>query len=242
MNTIDYIDKFRKDLIPEIYQHDRPLVLKGFVQDPENFVTWKEVEDIFNGGLYNVEIVSNRQKMEVPQYPYFWNPYRVQDKAFIFDKVNQGDTFVIHQFSQHNPWIASFCDAIEKTFDVICDSHIYGNIGRTAESFCPHIDIPVNFIFQVEGKTKWRIYNNMCSDLLSQNEVNVNVKEDDLEVLFEYELEPGDMLYVPARNFHGAFPDSQRLSISIPCRSKKYNTTGRDMNLDRRRMKIDYCS
>ena len=46
MNTIDYIDKFRRDLIPQIYQHDRPLVLKGFIQNPEKFVTWKEVEDL----------------------------------------------------------------------------------------------------------------------------------------------------------------------------------------------------
>ena len=30
-------------------------------------------------------------------------------------------------------------------------------------------------------------------------------------------LKPGDLLYVPSRYYHCAFPKSSRLSISIPC-------------------------
>jgi len=233
-------DILYQELIPKLHHNDGPMVIKNCIPSPEKYVSWKDVEQLLNAGLYYTEILINKNKSEVPYAPYFWHPKVTQSKEYIFDNINRGNTFVIHQYSQWNEYINGLTGLIERLFDVMCDAHIYGSIGNTAESFCPHIDVPVNFIFQVEGTTKWRIYNNMSSDLLTQNEVNISVHEESLEVLFEYDLSPGDMLYVPGRNFHGAFPDSQRLSISIPCRHKKYNTISRDINLDRKLYNINY--
>lgn len=244
MNSTDpkeilLIENFKEHLMPLLHHNDKPMLFKNFVPSPENYVSWEEVETILNTGLYYVEILKNKNKTDIPYSQYLWLPKQIQNKEFIFDYINNGHTFVIHQFSQHNKYINFFTSVIESLFDVVCDAHIYGSIGNTAESFCPHVDIPVNFIFQVEGTTKWRIYNNVASDLLSQNEVNACVVEEDLEVLFEYDMSPGDMLYIPGRNYHGAFPDSQRLSISVPCAHKKYNTRQRESSLDRKQYKIN---
>lgn len=234
------MEKFHKELIPNLHHNDKPILIKNCIPTPEKYVSWNDIEHLLNAGIYYTEILVNKNKFDIPYTPYFWHPKVTQNKEFIFENINRGNTFVIHQYSQWNEYINGLTSVIERLFDVMCDAHIYGSVGNTAESFCPHIDVPVNFIFQVEGTTKWRVYNNMASDLLSQNEVNASVPEHELEVLIEHDLSPGDLLYVPGRNFHGAFPDSQRLSISIPCRHKKYNTTNRDLNLDRTMYKINY--
>ena len=223
-----------------LYQNDTPKVFKNFLDNYSEYVTWSDVERIFNCHKLFVEIVRDKNKIDVPYGKYFWYPKMVQDKKFIFDSVNSGDTFVINQFCAYNEKINFLLKAIESTFDVVCDAHVYGSLKKESKSFYPHIDVPPNFICQIEGVTKWRLYKNRSSDLYSQGDINVNLQEDNLEIDFEVDLSPGDILYIPARCFHGAFPSEQRLSISIPCRHKKYNTTDTEMNLDRNYYNLNY--
>ena len=236
---MNLIEKF-SSISEFLYQNDSPKLFKNFIEDYSNYITWEEIENIINQNELFIEIIKNKNKIDVPYGRYFWYPKMVQDKKFIFDSINAGDTFVINQFCAHNKKINSLLHAIETNFDVVCDAHVYGSLKKESESFFPHVDVPVNFIIQLEGITKWRLYKNQTSDLLTQGDVNINVREDNLEVDFEIDLSPGDMLYIPARQFHGAFPSEQRLSISIPCRHKKYDTTNRLMNLDRNYYSLNY--
>lgn len=218
-----------RDIKKEVKFDDRP-VYKSIGSDyTSSLVNWTEVEEILNLNLFRFEIISNGIKQSINQTKYFWYSTPVQDKNYISNSILSGSTFVILEY--RNKFTNNLLCEIEKYFDVICDAHVYGGLSVDSKSFNPHIDIPANFIVQVEGKTTWKIYKNTASDLFSQEEINSTSSYSDLELDFEILLNPGDILYIPARRFHEAIPIGKRLSISIPCRSKKYDRS--IVNLDR---------
>ena len=131
-----------------------------------------------------------------------------------------------------NEKINELLSIIESKFDVVCDAHLYGGLNKKSNSFIPHVDIPSNFIIQIEGETNWVIYKNIASDMFSQEFINSHkFLTDKLEIDFEIILSPGDCIYIPPRRFHAAFPSDKRLSISIPAASKKYTKA---VSLDRK--------
>jgi hypothetical protein len=211
--------------------NDGHRICRDFLPDAKSYLTWHDVEYALNSGKYYTDIISDGRHVDVDVSKYFWHDHRSQNKEQLFDLINNGHTFSITCFSLYNKLISSLVNDIETIFPVMCDVHVYGGIGRKG-SFFPHIDIPSNFIIQIEGTTVWRLYDNTASDLLLQEEINNTFDPSTLTVEHEVELSPGDMLYIPARKFHAAFPEGKRLSLSIPCRSLKYNTEG-SKKLDR---------
>ena len=220
-----------------IKDSDKVVVFKKLFSNPD-FILWQDVEYAINSGKYHVEILDNKNKVSVAESRYFWHSHPNQDKESLFNLINDGKTFVIHQFSLFNEKIAGLAADIEHVFPVQCDVHVYGGIGYSG-SFNPHVDIPSNFIIQLDGVTKWKVYKNYATDLLLQEEINTFFDPEHLEVDHEIDLEPGDMIYIPARRFHAAFPEGNRLSLSIPCRSIKYNTE-QSIHLNRNFYKIDH--
>lgn len=218
-----------RDIRREVKFNDNPIHKSIGSEHTSNLVNWQMIEECLNFSLFRFEIISNSIKQNIHQSNYFWYSTPVQDKSFIFNMILSGATFVLLEY--RNKQTSELLYEIEKQFDVVCDVHVYGGISIDSKSFNPHVDIPSNFIVQVEGTTLWKIYKNQASDLFSQEEINSTSIKDDLELDFEVLLNPGDILYIPARRFHEAIPNGKRLSISIPCRSKKYDRN--ILNLDR---------
>jgi hypothetical protein len=219
--------------------NDSPVVLKNFLTNPSQYVTWEDVEDVINSNSCYIELIRNQLKIDIPVFKYFWFAKYTADKKFIIDGINSGDTFIINQYTAFKKQISDLCWAIETAFDVVTDAHVYGGLHDNCKSFKPHIDVPANFICQVEGTTHWQVYKNKCSYLLNHYETNtLPIPPDTLEVDLDVMLEPGDVIYLPSRTFHGAFPKGQRLSISISCKSK--DATSDYINLDRNYYKINH--
>jgi hypothetical protein len=218
-----------RDIKKQVKFNDNPIHKSIGSDYASNLVNWNVVEECLNLNLFKFEIISNSSKQNIYQTNYFWYSTPVQDKNYIFNSILSGATFVLLEY--RNKYTSELLYEIEKNFDVVCDAHVYGGISTNSKSFSPHVDIPSNFIVQVEGETLWRIYKNTASDLFSQEEINSTSTRNDLELDFEVMMTPGDILYIPARRFHEAIPNGKRLSISIPCRSKKYDRSV--LNLDR---------
>lgn len=222
-----------------IRYNDHPVVLKKFLDDPSQYVTWKDVEDVINRDACYIELIRNQVKTAIPTFKYFWFSKPNHNKKFIFDSVNSGDTFIINQYTNYKKEISDLCASIEECYDVIVDAHVYGGLMTDCKSFKPHVDIPANFICQIEGTTHWQIYKNKSSALLNHYQTNTfSIPDDTLEVEIDVMLEPGDVIYLPSRTFHAAFPEGKRLSISISCKSKEA-TTNYD-SLDRNYYKINH--
>lgn len=102
-------------------------------------------------------------------------------------------------------------------------AHLYCGL-QESSSFNPHCDGPNNFIFQIEGETEITVFENRQSSLVNLNEFLVDKKsEDDYDKMFSHLrviekkiMKPGDMVYIPSRQFHHVKPLSDRISISFP--------------------------
>lgn len=201
---------------------DKPHIFRGILEAPEKLASWNDVEHCLNNPqFYNFEIIDkDSNKIPIPEHNKAWIYERaVQEKSWLFDKVSTGHSLVISNFTFANPVVNELMKVFENLFDVHSAGHLYCGF-EGSNSFHIHDDYPVNFILQIEGKTRWKVFNNKISYLYQTGIMNGKLNESDLEVCIDEVLEPGDMLYIPSRTFHVAYPTEKRISLSVPCWNK----------------------
>jgi len=212
----------------DLLKNDQPHFFKGLLENPNLVVSWKDIESCINRPeIFNFELIDkeSNMKIDIPQYNKTWIwDHLVQDKSFIFDKINRGNGLVIMNYASYNETTNRLVQIFEKLFDVNSALHVYCGLEGSA-SFPIHDDYPVNFIIQVEGKTRWKVFKNRISSLFKIGTLNnlrqdKHINENDLEVAIDVELQPGDGLYIPSRCYHVAYPNEKRISLSIPCWTK----------------------
>jgi len=197
----------------DLIHNDKPIFIKNFLPNPEKYVNKKEVEKALNQYQVKWELISkNNKKIEIPEYFNAWNDHPIQDKFFIYNKIKEGNTFIINKYRIHNNFTQNFCLEIENTFNVISDLHVYGGFGKEMSSFPPHFDNHSVMVFQITGACPWVIYNNQHSNLIS--DINT-LDPDKLIPYIEVNMTPGDFLYIPERWIHFASPKEERLSITV---------------------------
>ena len=195
--------------------NDDPFLVENFI-DIKKYISWDVLNDAINSNIVYWEIIGHDgKKIDIPfKEPFWFKGHQQQNKSFIKDYVNAGYTFVISRSSVLNNNLKLITSAIQKTFHVSADIHIYGSKGGSG-SFGPHADMPANFIIQIEGETEWVVFKNKVSNMLSLYHRDDNFNN--LDPMLEHRAKPGDLIYVPSRYYHCALPNSPRLSISIPC-------------------------
>jgi hypothetical protein len=220
---------------------DKPAFFPGLIENPEQYLTWKDVEECANRPeLWDFEIIDqNNLKLEVPRSLKTWEYTRlIQDKKFIIDSINAGNSAVITNYGYKNEKTNQLLTVFERLFNVYSAIHVYCGL-QGGKSFSIHDDYPVNFIIQVEGETRWKVFKNRISYLYGTGRMNGRLNEDMLDVAIDVVLKPGDALYIPARTFHVAYPTSRRLSMSIPCWNK-ISTESPTLAIDRTYYPINY--
>lgn len=224
---------------------DRPHYFKNLLENPSELLTWKDVEHCLNRPeLYNFEMINEENlKVQIPESSKAWIwDRKVQDKAFMFDNLHRGHSLIIMNYSYYSDKTVRLCEIFERMFNVNSAIHVYCGL-TGSKSFPIHDDYPVNFIFQVEGKTRWKVFENRISYLYKIGSLNDRIEgrridESELKVAIDVELEPGDALYIPSRAYHCAYPTGKRLSMSIPCWAR-YPGDPPNHSSDRNIYKID---
>jgi ribosomal protein L16 Arg81 hydroxylase len=199
----------------DLIYDDKPLLIKNFIPNPESLASWKDVEKSLNGYELGWEIIENSKKINIPTLNIRWKNGGYFDKEFIYNNINQGKTFQITRYSTQNNYIRKICSEIETLFPVTTDAHLYGSKGNNSSSFPYHYDRPTNFIIQTYGECKWEVYSNTISLLFQEDFPRLDPTK--LTPIIQTTLTPGDLLYIPSRFHHAAFPNQPRLSVSIPC-------------------------
>lgn len=203
----------------DLENDDKACYFKNFISEPEQLVTWNDIENCMNNtSFYEFELIDeHNNKIPIPEHQKAWNYYKpVQDKRFIFDQVNNGAGLVCTNYGFYNENTNELLARFEEMFDVHAAIHVYAGL-KSHSSFSVHDDYPSNFIIQIEGETRWQVYENRISSLFATGRMNGRVNNTALRPAIDVMLQPGDALYIPSRAYHIAMPTDTRISISIPC-------------------------
>ena len=112
-----------------------------------------------------------------------------------------GKSFVL-PFAEHQKKdLVDILFELEKYFEKgYCN--VYCSPRANSKSFPAHSDQTENFLFHTEGKVKWTIYKEFAPDKPK-------------EILDEFVLEAGDLLYIPQYQYHKVDTVGPRILISV---------------------------
>jgi len=136
-------------------------------------------------------------------------PMLSKDKIYNFWK-NENKTFVIPFAEYEKKELVDICFEFERFFGH-GQVNVYASHAKDSQSFPAHGDATENFLFHTEGKTKWTIY----------KEFIPNKPE---TIIDEFILEPGDLLYIPAYQYHKVDTIGPRILLSIHFNNKPHQT------------------
>ena len=211
---------------------DAPQYWQGVIDDPSLFATYKDLEYCLNNPqFFDIQFIDriSGTYVQLPEFERCWSRPHMEQKDLV-DCWNHGHNLVLNNFDQIDRKRQEICQSVEETFPHIRASmHIYAGT-RDCRSFKIHEDYANNFILQVDGETHWRVYNNRASNLVKELP-DWNLKHEDLDCRIDVILKPGDLLYIPARCYHQALPESKRLSVSIPMQHGYPHLKPRDRRL-----------
>lgn len=125
----------------------------------------------------------------------------------IFELWNNGCSFVLtlSEFLNKNLW--NQCREFEKNYG-IGQSNIYCSKRKEAHCFPIHADSTDNFLFHVSGKIRWYIYKEFHRKGEPYRPESATIEE-------VFELDDGDLLYIPKGQYHKVETLSPRISISF---------------------------
>jgi len=223
----------------DLLVNDAPHYWENLIPDPSVYCTWKDVEwTLNNSAQYNFEVIDPAgSKIEVPAYNKSWGKFNVQDKKFLFDKLHEGYGLINMDYGFYSEKTMELLAMFESMYSINAAIHVYFGL-KDAKSFNIHEDYPANFIIQVEGETRWKIFNNRITYMHRTGLLANKLQEKDLELSLDVTLKPGDVLYIPSRMYHCAYPQGKRLSMSIPC-WQKLPTEPEEASIDRRMYRIE---
>ncbi len=205
----------------DLIHNDQPVLIKNFIPNPDEFLSWDDVEDVINYSKEYIHFMNKTSEKKVtsispPTSPSFYDIER-QDKQFIVDHVNKGHNFVYHNASLFNPLLYALCSEIDDVFYTKSEIQVFGSKHSGSDSFTPHTDPNPIFAIQTYGTIDWVVYDNSVTHLFPRPYIEHYTDFDKLTNPTVYTLEPGDFLYLPERTFHQIKVKSPRLTLSVQC-------------------------
>lgn len=181
----------------------------------EKIFSWNELENILNLrpfiNLKRFSVLSNEN-------------YRWENQVWLSDPTSFPPSLLQNILKTHHCNIVD-CSRINETVNNICaelenifensavDAHIYFTVANILNGgFKTHWDYSHNLIIQVEGNTRFLLWDHFSNEVLNHKPANSL----SVQPMYDVVLSPGDAVFVPLRSYHRAISKTKRLSISFP--------------------------
>ncbi len=209
------------------YYQKKHFVIKANENRFKHIYQWKDFNKYMNGYPRNcgdLQIINfdgedgkwcfDKQKKN-PKIPKF-------SKRQIYDFWKSGHSFILPLQEYQKEEMVDIISALEIYYGS-GTANLYCSPCADSKSFPQHADSTENFLVHVEGKVKWTLYNEFGQPHISEKIGGGVSQSEDREytIMNEYELEAGDLLYIPRYQYHKALSLSPRISISIHFHERK---------------------
>ena len=179
----------------------------------KNIFTWNDFDIYMN----RFPRVSNLQVIDYDAKHDKWCLDKVRNgkmklpmlrKADVYDYFKNKNKSIVIPFAEYeNKHLVDLCFEFEKFFGK-GTANIYISPNAKSKSYPAHADSTENFLFHTEGRVKWIIYEEFAPGKPKN-------------ILDEFILEAGDLLYIPQFQFHEVKTIGPRILCSLHFRNKE---------------------
>ncbi|MCB9597546.1 MAG: hypothetical protein H6719_32810 [Sandaracinaceae bacterium] len=134
-------------------------------------------------------------------------PSGLIDPTRLYQEYEQGGTIVLNNLEGSLPTLMSLCRSMEAKFSSRFQCNIYVT-PPNAQGLKSHYDTHCVFVLQIAGRKRWKTYGTPLERPLRGQDFRPGTHEAG-EVTSEFDLEPGDMVYVPRGLMHDAISDDE---------------------------------
>jgi len=156
---------------------------------------------------------------DAPNRPAPMTKSGLLDISGVYEAYDNGYTFIVENAHARSTPIAALCHNLEAALDFGVHANLYVT-PRGAQGFEPHFDTHDVFVLQLAGSKAWRVYES--AETLPMPDNDRRVSSDEIgSPLGEFELERGDLLYIPRGAVHQAMTtdaSSVHLTVGIHVR------------------------
>lgn len=161
-----------------------------------------------------VHMANAAKQLDVGDYTY---PSGLIDAARLYQEYADGGTIVLNNLEGSIPSLMDLCRSMEAQFSSRFQCNIYVTPGVSAQGLKTHYDSHDVFVLQIDGTKHWRIYDTPVVRPFRGQEFQPE-KYQPGELTMEFDLRPGDMVYVPRGVMHDASTtttDSCHITLGI---------------------------
>jgi len=202
----------------EEYFEKKPLLLRR--KSPEHFrdlLTLADVDRVITTMQLEhpqIEATSaRRDNLHTEDYTY---PSGLIDVVRLYKEFEDGATIILPQLHNHVPRLAHLCRSMERELSYRFQTNVYMTPGGESQGFRTHYDNHDVFVLQVEGVKQWKVYGTPVELPYRGQGFNPADGHEVGDVSMEFELHPGDLLYLPRGVMHDAYTtDGLSLHITL---------------------------
>jgi ribosomal protein L16 Arg81 hydroxylase len=134
------------------------------------------------------------------------------DPAKVKALLGLGASLVANHVHRVCPEVASIAQMLEREFAARVAANVYCSF-KGVQAFQTHFDLHDVFAVQMEGEKTWRVYESRADapvlPLPPGEEIEKWLTASRGRLLFEAEMKPGDILYLPRGQYHDALTGAQ---------------------------------
>jgi bifunctional lysine-specific demethylase and histidyl-hydroxylase NO66 len=134
------------------------------------------------------------------------------DPAKVQALLGLGASLIANHVHRVCPEVAATAHQLEREFAARVAANVYCSF-KGVQAFQTHFDLHDVFALQVEGEKTWRIYESRAdapvAPLPPGDEIEKWLTASRGRLLFEAEMKPGDILYLPRGQYHDALTGAQ---------------------------------
>lgn len=130
-------------------------------------------------------------------------PSGLIDAARLYQEYSDGGTVVLNQLEGSLPSLMDLCRSMEARFSCRFQCNIYVTPGGAAQGLKTHYDTHDVFVLQVAGSKHWNIYDTPIERPFRGQDFQPG-EHTPGDKTMEFDLNPGDMVYVPRGTMHDA--------------------------------------
>ena len=140
--------------------------------------------------------------------------YTVVDTEKLFAHFSAGASLIVNVSEGSIPSVGRFCNSLEQELKIRLQANVYVTPPHE-KGFVLHFDSHHIFILQTGGRKRWKLYGRVPDEILAGQQ-NLSEYYKTREPEEEFELQAGDLLYLPVNTVHEVYTtDSMSIHVSV---------------------------